>query len=99
MQAFPPRDPSEVQREIDYYCTRFNNSKTEYAAISNIVVYPFKNQLFKWSDIMDLSTINIYGHEFYIPSRYDTILTTIYGDYMKFPPIEKRGVWHGDLFF
>ena len=28
------------------------------------------------------------------PSNYDSILKGIYGDYMKFPPREKRGTWH-----
>lgn len=29
-----------------------------------------------------------------VPSGYDHILRTIYGDYMRFPPVEKRGLWH-----
>lgn len=32
--------------------------------------------------------------EFLISSQYDRILSTIYGDYMQLPPIEKRGVRH-----
>ena len=29
-----------------------------------------------------------------IPANYDTILKNMYGDYMAFPPVEKRGIWH-----
>jgi lipopolysaccharide cholinephosphotransferase len=29
-----------------------------------------------------------------IPAGYDNILHATYGDYMQFPPKEKRGVWH-----
>lgn len=29
-----------------------------------------------------------------VPSEYDKLLKVIYGDYMSFPPIEKRGKWH-----
>lgn len=29
-----------------------------------------------------------------VPADYDKILRIKYGDYMKFPPKEKRGVWH-----
>ena len=31
------------------------------------------------------------------PRAYDTVLKRIYGDYMEFPPVEKRGVWHENL--
>ena len=35
-----------------------------------------------------------------IPKDYDNILKHFYGNYMEFPPIEKRGVWHeGVIFF
>ncbi len=29
-----------------------------------------------------------------IPQDYNTVLKRIYGDYMKFPPVEERGKWH-----
>lgn len=28
------------------------------------------------------------------PVKYDAMLKHMYGDYMKFPPVEKRGAWH-----
>lgn len=34
------------------------------------------------------------NEEFPIPEQYDELLTNIYGDYMKLPPVEKRGKWH-----
>ena len=32
-----------------------------------------------------------------VPSDYDFMLKSAYGDYMKFPPIEERGKWHEDV--
>ncbi len=29
-----------------------------------------------------------------VPKEYKKVLEVMYGDYMKFPPIEKRGLWH-----
>ena len=29
-----------------------------------------------------------------VPNGWDNVLRTNYGDYMKFPPVEKRGNWH-----
>ena len=31
-----------------------------------------------------------------MPKNYDKILRTQYGEYMEFPPVEERGVWHED---
>lgn len=31
-----------------------------------------------------------------IPENYDKILKSVYGDYMKFPPVKERGMWHND---
>lgn len=44
-----------------------------------------------FDDIIYLPFENI---EVPVPSCYDRILRNKYGDYMKYPPIEKRGVWH-----
>ena len=30
-----------------------------------------------------------------LPSGYKELLEISYGDYMKFPPVEQRGCWHG----
>ena len=33
------------------------------------------------------------------PRNYDRILSNSYGDYMEFPPVEKRGKWHENVIF
>lgn len=42
-------------------------------------------------------TVMFENIEIRIPSYYDEILKATYGDYMKFPPIEKRGNWHSGV--
>ena len=34
------------------------------------------------------------GIDILVPSGYDSFLKATYGDYMQFPPMEKRGTWH-----
>jgi lipopolysaccharide cholinephosphotransferase len=34
------------------------------------------------------------GHKFFAPVGYDTFLTSLYGDYMPEPPVEKRKTHH-----
>ena len=33
-----------------------------------------------------------------VPANYDEILKRTYGNYMEFPPVEKRGTWHEGYF-
>lgn len=33
-----------------------------------------------------------------VPSGYERVLRVMYGDYMKFPPVESRGSWHQFIF-
>lgn len=45
-------------------------------------------------DLVDMPKLSFEGYEFPVPHRYEQLLTKIYGDYMKLPPVEKRGVQH-----
>ena len=40
------------------------------------------------------NTLLFNGTEFSVPKDYDSILTRLYGDYMKLPPKEKRIAQH-----
>lgn len=35
--------------------------------------------------------------EITIPANYDGLLKNCYGNYLEFPPIEKRGIWHENI--
>ncbi len=43
------------------------------------------------------SKLSFEGYEFMVPIDYDYILTSMYGDYMKLPPIEKRVSNHNSI--
>lgn len=69
-------------------------------------VLPDKKMLFADSNIkkplklnaawVETQMLHIFeDREFYIPVDYDSVLRTCYGDYMKFPPEEKRVTHHG----
>lgn len=52
-----------------------------------------------WCEKEDLENLTLAKFEnLYVPvpENYDAMLIHMYGDYMKFPPIEQRGAWHGD---
>ena len=56
-----------------------------------------------WCDVSDLEEIIEVPFEnitIPIPKNYEGMLNNMYGNYMEFPPIEKRGIWHeGQLLF
>lgn len=56
--------------------------------------YPFMKNIFKreyWDETVWLPFENIMVPA---PKEWDKVLKIFYGDYMNFPPVEKRGKWH-----
>lgn len=55
---------------------------------------------YKFSEYMNkkcaqnLISMEFEGHPFKVPAEYDILLKNMYGDYMKLPPVEKRGNQH-----
>ena len=68
-----------------------------------IYSYPFDylDRLFPSSIYTDTEMMEFEGYNFPVPSGWDRILTILYGDYMKFPPVEERLPSHSftDLLF
>lgn len=62
-----------------------------------IYSYPFDylDRLFPSSIYIDTEVMEFEGYHFPVPSGWDQILTILYGEYMKFPPVEERLPLHG----
>lgn len=58
--------------------------------------YFAKHYWCKKSDLQDPIYVQFEMIKIPIPKTYDRILHNIYGNYMKLPPIEQRGLWHND---
>ncbi len=61
------------------------------------VVYPpyaNKHNVLDKTDFEDTEYMIFESLSVPVPSKYDNLLRIMYGDYMLFPPIEKRGLWH-----
>jgi len=72
--------------------TKYN--KSNYVApISWIHFYGTKDKILREGFLKRIKLI-FEGHEFFVMSGYHEYLSSIYGDYMKLPPIEKR-INHG----
>ena len=75
-----------------HYCTKFNIDKCNYLCSvcdgDNLDTNIYKKEWFK------TKYMKFEDMESPIPSNYDAVLKTVYNDYMKLPPIEKRQKGH-----
>lgn len=87
-------DPMTTCREIQQLSKTYYKKETKYVSMPTITVYGYNKGIFYIEDFSSTIIHKFEGFDFPIPIGYDNILKTIYGNYMEFPPIEKRGKWH-----
>ena len=82
--------PYAVRKNLSLLCLRaamFDPDKSDM--IGTIDDAPFRGK-YQYDDWKALKKAPFEELEFWIPRRYDKVLTIMYGDYMKLPPEEKR---------
>lgn len=65
--------------------------------VSAITVYPYAKMIWPAECFDNYELANFENIMVRVPKGYEKVLTTTYGNYMEFPPIEKRGTWHEGL--
>jgi len=96
MAKYPDSDSSHVFAEMDGIA-RSNNSKvTDKLILAVSVISPYYKLILDKTDISSFKYFDFYGYQVPVPIGFDHILRITYGDYMQFPPVEKRGTWHND---
>lgn len=95
-RRYPQSDPVEVLNRMEFLAKQFNGTPTDQVFCAMLTTYSSKKLIYDRKDIEDLMETDFYGHKVMIPVNYDKILKTTYGDYMVFPPIEERGLWHNN---
>lgn len=71
-----------------------NNSKTNRLALITHGRWFTTRYWLYHSELDDIVFVPFENIEIPIPNSYDEVLKRMYGDYMKFPPVEQRGQWH-----
>lgn len=92
------RNPIDVYEEVNTIASQYNNMDTEKVALAVCTVYPYQKMVYDTSDFAGTLMWEFENLCFPIPVGYDHILKVMYGDYMQFPPVEKRGTWHSGVF-
>ena len=71
---------------------KYKNSR--YIGVPVNTILKSEQQIWETSDFTDYETSPFENTEIRIPQGYHHVLQIIYGDYMSYPPLEKRGTWH-----
>ena len=92
-------DPEQVFDEIQSIASSYKNEKSLLVWVGTAYLYKFNKKVFFREDFSDVELMDFEGYKLPCPKGWRRILTTIYGDYMKYPPVEKRGTWHDSSTF
>ena len=86
--------PYETLMEKYDRTLRMYEGKTElYAMLTHDDSF---NNYFSPEDISETIWMDFENIQVPVPKGYDRMLTTQFGNYMEFPPVEDRGNWHED---
>lgn len=96
---YPESNPQDINDRIGAIARKYQNEDTEYVTCATMTIYQPDKVTFRKKDVTDTIDVDFYGYDIPIPRYYKRILETTYGDFMQFPPIEKRGLWHGNAVF
>lgn len=77
-----------------FYCKKYNKSADRVGLIYHRNL--MKSYQFHKQDAEKIIMIPFEDIMVPAPCNYERILSDVYGDYMRFPPPEKRGNWHSD---
>lgn len=92
LKLFTKGDYRDWHRKIDDICTKHPFGSTNRCSSLLCVEANTKNkqEVFDMSDLQDYELMAFEDQKFYVASGYDHILSTIFGDYMAIPPVEKQ---------
>lgn len=87
-------DPVANLAEINQIATSHMKTNTGYVGIMSCTIYPYSRHVWQKKAFEDTVLLPVEDFKFPAPIGFDHILSTTYGDYLIFPPKEKRGQWH-----
>lgn len=92
------KDPFEVYEEVHSLAQKFNNVPSKFVTTYTSTCYGFERELYYKEDFDDTVLVEFMGYKLPMPKGYERILKTTYGDYLRLPPEEERGIHHNILF-
>ena len=87
--------PIQALHRITELSTKYRNDPgaiyiTDYTS----TIFPWETRTWNIDCFSKTVETEFCGRLFSIPEQYEYLLQTLYGDYMKMPPLKERGTWH-----
>lgn len=93
------KNPMDVCDQLTQIAKKYANIETENVCDILSIVYDVDRRIWNRQVFDKVVYKSFEGFEFPVPWQYDVFLSTLYKNYMEFPPVEKRGNWHeGEIF-
>ena len=92
------RDPLDVHEEIQRVASSCKDKNPLYISHATCTVNSYRRNFFFYDDFKTSVLGDFEGFKFPMPVGYERMLSMAFGNYMEFPPIEKRGNWHSAIF-
>ena len=90
------RDPMENIREVEALARQFNGTGADYWSHAVITLDAFHHNYFRKECFDAIIRLPFECITLPVPAGYDSFLTSQFGDWHAFPPVEKRGADHSD---
>lgn len=87
----------KILKKWDKVCSSYLLHNSEFACVSYSDYW--EREIFPSDMYKRFKVLVFEGFDVRVPFYYDRYLSTIYGDYMKFPPVEKRVLPHAPIIF
>lgn len=95
---FIPFSTSKLFKHIGYIASKQPWIKASKVGLNIHFPYKVEKCVFEKEDFEETLWLPFEYLKVPVPKGFDRILQTIYGNYMMFPPKEKRGFWHSFIY-
>ena len=93
------RNPIFDYKEIQRLASFCKNPKSKYVMNAVITQAQYDKKPLNADYFSSAIPLVFEGFQLMAPNGYEQLLEFWFGDYMTFPPVEERGVWHSDVTF
>ena len=99
LRSHPYLSPMQACEDAQKKAAYLRGTKTAYLSLFANTMYNVKRTTYPAENLEETILWDFEGvFKMPVPKGYDNVLKITYGDYMKYPPVEDRGIWHTNVF-
>ncbi len=99
LESHSGRNPLAVYEEIQQIACQYNQTETEHIALFVCTICSCERLIYKKEAFQTFTLKSFENIQFPIPIGYDHYLRTAFGNYMEYPPVEKRNSGHNSVIY